>query len=77
MARHFFFLATSLLLAGFVGCGTPSAENKPDKGATETVKPEGGATEKSGEKGKAEEEPAKAFSLGDMIKPFDPPTLED
>jgi peptide/nickel transport system substrate-binding protein len=75
MRSHFAYL---LLLAAFVGCGSPSAE-KPQNGPTETAKkPEEGAEAKGkpGEE-KAPEEPAKAFKLGDMIKPFDPPTLDE
>lgn len=76
MARYTLLFAVSLLL-GLSGCGSSTPEKKAEKGPTETVKPgEGEAkTTTTGEAPK--EEPAKAFVLGDMIKPFTPPTLEE
>ena len=77
MARYSFFVA-ALFVISSAGCGSSTPEKKAEKEPSETVKPEGGtAKEATGTGEKPKEEPAKAFVLGDMIKAFDPPTLEE
>ncbi len=76
MARYTLLFAVSLLL-GISGCGSSTPEKKGEKGPTETVKPEGGEAKTTTPGEEKKEEPAKAFVLGDMIKPFTPPTLEE
>jgi len=77
MARNS-FLFSLLLVVGFTGCGSTTPDKKVEKEPSETVKPDAGTAKEGATSGeKTKEEPAKAFALGDMIKPFDPPTLED
>ena len=76
MARNSLLFAV-LLAVGLAGCGSSTPEKKVEKEPSETAKPESGAnTEASKGSEKTKDEPAKAFALGDMIKPFVPPSLE-
>jgi peptide/nickel transport system substrate-binding protein len=78
MTRSLSLLACLLVWASFLGCGssdTPTSNNT-NSGTTDAKRTE--TSEKTGETtGNKEAAPSGPFQLADLVKPFDPPKLED